>query len=79
MDWWHSLMYATGILLIVCGIPATIIVTFVFMADRAVHLDRSEALLFAGCMIVAEIVIAGILLYVAERITKRRHRHEPDA
>jgi len=73
MDWWHSLMYSTGILLIVCGIPGTILVAFVLMGDRAVHLDRSEALLFGGCMIAAEVIIAGIFLYVTERITKRRH------
>lgn len=59
-------MYATGILLIVCGIPATLIFGFVFMG--------SEALLFGGYMIAAELVIAGVLLFVAEGITKRRHK-----
>ncbi|MDR3560395.1 MAG: hypothetical protein P4N59_02980 [Negativicutes bacterium] len=77
---WHSLVYSTGILLIVGGIPATIILTFVFMGDRAVRLDHAEALLFGGCMIGVEVVVAGILLYVAEKITWRRHRHDaPDA
>jgi len=69
-------MYATGALLIVCGIPATVIISFMFMFahDRSVRLDRSEALLFGGCMIAAEVVIAVILLFVAEKITKRRHK-----
>jgi hypothetical protein len=72
-------MYSTGTLLIVCGIPATIILAFVFMADRAVRLDRSQALLFAGCMIAVEVVVAVILLYVAEKITLRRHKHDDTA
>ena len=73
---WHSLMYSAGILLIVCGIPATIILAFVIRGDGGVRLDRSEALLFGGCMIAAEVAVAGILLYVAEKITKRRHRSD---
>jgi undecaprenyl pyrophosphate phosphatase UppP len=72
---WLGLMYATGFLLLVCGIPATVIISFVF-TGVGVGLDRSQALIFGGCMIAAEIVIGGILLYVAERITKRRHRHD---
>ena len=73
---WLGLMYATGALLIVCGIPATVIISIVFRFahDRSVRLDNSQALLFGGSMIAAEIVIASVLLYVAEKITKRRHK-----
>jgi hypothetical protein len=67
-------MYSTGILLVVSGIPATIIVSFLFMGDRRIRLDSSEALLFGSCMIAVEVVIAGTLLCVAELITKHRRR-----
>ena len=58
---WVSLMYATSILLIVCGTPATIALSFIFMHshDPSARLDRSQALLFGGGMIGAEIFIAG--------------------
>ena len=72
--WWHSLMYATGFLLLVCGIPATVILCFSLMHDKQVHLDRSEALIFGGCMVGAEAILASVLLFVAERITKRKNR-----
>jgi hypothetical protein len=69
-------MYATGALLIACGIPATVLLALMFMHthDKSERLDGSEALLFGGCMIAVEIVIAGVLLFVAERITKHRHK-----
>lgn len=73
---WLGLMYATGALLIVCGIPATAIISIVFRFahDRSLRLDNSQALLFGGSMIAAEIVIASVLLYAAEKITKRRRK-----
>jgi hypothetical protein len=71
---WHSLMYSTGILLVVCGIPATVLISFWFTSERSAHLASSEALRFGVCMIVAEAVLAGILLLVAELITKQRNR-----
>ena len=69
-------MYATGILLIVCGVPATVIISIIFRFahDRSVRLDNTQALLFGGGMIAAEIFIAVILLFVAERITKHRQK-----
>lgn len=75
------MMYATGALLIVCGIPATVLLVLMFMHvhDKSERLDGSEALLFGGSMVAAEAIIAGILLYVAERITKRRHTKNDDA
>ena len=68
---WHSLMYSTGILLIVCGIPGVIVAAIMLMFGRD-HLDRSQALLFGSCMVGAVVIIGGILLFAAERITKRR-------
>lgn len=78
---WHSLMYATGALLIVCGIPATVLLAFLFMHmhDKSARLDSSEALLFGGCMIALEIILAGVLLFVAEKITKRRQTKNDNA
>jgi hypothetical protein len=69
---WHSLMYSTGILLIVCGIPGAIATSFLLMFGPD-HLDRSDALHFGCYMIGAEVVIAVCLLYFAKRITKHRH------
>jgi hypothetical protein len=72
---WHGLMCSTGILLIICGVPATILLAFIFSRDNGpAHLDRSEALIFALCAVAAELLLAGILLFVAKRITKRRSR-----
>jgi hypothetical protein len=68
-------MYATGTLLIVCGIPATIVIAILFMHDRLVHWSGSEACLFGGGMIAVEMVVAGALLYVAEMIAQRRRKN----
>jgi hypothetical protein len=71
--WWHSLIYTTGWGLLVCS-PGTVVLAlnFVWTGD----LDRSQALLFSGCMVGAELFIALLLLVVAEQITKRRYRKE---
>jgi len=71
---WHSLMYATGTLLIVCGIPATVLLALLFTHthDKLLRSDGSEALLFGGYMISVEILIAGVLLFIAGKITKHR-------
>lgn len=72
--WWHSLMYATGILLLVCGIPATLILAFVFTGDRTTQLDGSDALKFGVFAVAAEVVIAVTLLFIARRISRARQR-----
>ena len=78
-------MYATSTLLIVCGIPATAILSIVFMFahDRSIRLDRSQALFFGGCMIAVEVVIAIILEFVARQLSKQGEktsiRHDADA
>jgi hypothetical protein len=69
MAWWHSLMDAAGALLIVCGIPATVILGFIY-------LDRSDRFVFISSMVSAELIIGVVLCFIAERITKRRHRVE---
>jgi small-conductance mechanosensitive channel len=71
---WHGLMYSTGILLIVCGIPATVLISFYFTSPRSANLSSSEALRFGLCMVACEALLAGILLFVATMITKRRSR-----
>ena len=68
--WWHSLMYSTGILLLVCGLPGTALLPFVLVREKS--LDRSDALMFGLSMFVAEALIAGILLFFAGQITKRQ-------
>lgn len=74
---WHGLMYSTGILLIVCGIPATVLISLLlYFTGLGIGLDRPQAMVFGGCMIGAEVIIASILLYVAKRITKRGQRNE---
>jgi nitrate reductase gamma subunit len=67
-------MYSTGILLVVCGIPATVMLSFWFTNRRSANLPASEALPFGVCMVTAEALLAGILLLVAARITKQRNR-----
>jgi hypothetical protein len=59
--------------IIVCGIPGTILASFVLTIGRD-HLDKSTALFFSLYMIVAEVLIAGILHFVAEKIWKRTHK-----
>lgn len=67
-------MYSTGILLVVCGIPATVVLSFWFTSQRSANLSSSEALRFGVGMVASEALLAGILLLVAERITKQRNR-----
>jgi len=66
-------MYSTGTLLIVCGVPATILMAFGLKIGPD-HLDRSQALLFGAVMVFVEVVIAVILLYVAGQVSKRRDK-----
>jgi hypothetical protein len=68
---WHSLMYSTGIMLIVGGIPAAILTSFLLTVDTH-PLSRSDAFHFGVCMVGAEGIIASILLIVAGWITKHR-------
>jgi MFS-type transporter involved in bile tolerance (Atg22 family) len=75
-------MYATSTLLIVCGIPATVIIAFIF-TGAGVGLSRTEAFMFGGCMIVVEVVIALILEFAARHFSrhgdKTSIRHDTDA
>jgi hypothetical protein len=72
---WHGLMYSTSILLIVCGVPATIVLAVIYMmSEGPTHVDRTGGLILAGCGVAAELLLAGILLFVAGLITKRRKR-----
>ena len=74
LTWWHSLMYATRILLLFCGIPATVLIGLTLPLDSRNGLTRSDSLKFALSMICAELLIAGILHFFAERISKRNRR-----
>jgi len=67
-------MYSTSALLLFCGIPATILLAFVLPLDSRNGLARSDAFTFGACMIGAELLIAGILHFVAERVFARRLR-----
>lgn len=71
---WHSLMYSTGFLLLVCGIPATVALSFLSTSRGLFNLTSSEALRFGAYMVASEALLAGILLFVAEFITKRRRQ-----
>jgi len=72
LSWWHSLMYATSILLVVCGIPATALIAFSFSRGRHPLLERSDAFVFGLSMIAIEVLIAVILHFVAAAVTKRK-------
>ena len=76
-------MYATSALLVICGIPATIALSFIFMQshDPSARLDCSQVILFGSAMIGAELVIAVVLHFIAVRIERRDKigiKHEPD-
>lgn len=71
---WHSLMYSTGILLIVCGIPATVVLSLWSTSPRSANLSSSEALRFGVWMVASEALLAGILLLAARALTQRRSR-----
>ncbi len=71
---WHSLLYSTGFLLIVCGIPATVALAFLSTSHGLFNLTASDALRFGAYMVASEALLAGALLFVAEFITKRRRR-----
>jgi len=72
LAWWHSLMYATSFLLLVCAIPATVLLALVLPLDPRNGLARSDSFMFGLSMIGAELLIAGILHFLAERISKRK-------
>jgi hypothetical protein len=67
-------MHSTGILLIVCGVPATVLLSLLFMRDRSPHLSSSEAAIFCLSMIVLEVLAACVLLLAARRISNLRGR-----
>ncbi len=69
--WWHSLMYATGILLLVCGLPGTLLLSLFFVL---MGFDKSTALTMTAQMVVEELAIAGLLLFVACKITQMKQR-----
>jgi len=66
-------MYTTSFGLILGGIPGTIGAAFLLRFGPD-HIDRSVALLLGGYMIAAEVVIAVILFYSAQRISKRKRK-----
>ena len=74
ITWWHSLMYATSILLVVCGIPATVLLAVFLPRDPRNGLARADSFMFGLSMIGAELLIAGILHLIAERVTKHNLR-----
>ena len=71
-------MYSTSALLVICGIPATIILFVLFMHanDQSLRLSRSQALLCGGYMIAAEILLAVILHFLAARLGRRRTKND---
>jgi hypothetical protein len=73
MPAWHSLMYSTGILLFVCGIPGTTLYPLLLLR-KPYDLPVSEALRVGIYMIAAEAFIGGSLLLLARWITKRQSR-----
>ncbi len=67
-------MYGTGYMLLVCGVPACVVLTFLFMSDESMRLSRSEALHVGVFMISGVVIIAVTLLLAATAITKYRRR-----
>jgi hypothetical protein len=62
MAWWRSLMYSSGILLLICGVATVTIGAFFFPVPRA------EAIVI-GPVLVASVALAGVaLLFIARRI-----------
>jgi len=70
---WHSLMYSTGMMLIVAGVPAAIVTSLLLLVGPN-PMSRPDAFHFGLCMVIAEVVIASILLFVARKISKNRDK-----
>jgi len=65
---WHSLMYSTSILLVFCGIPATVILAWL-------NFDCARSRVFFGAsMVFAETTIAALLYVLAKLISKYRNK-----
>jgi hypothetical protein len=69
---WHSLLYSTGILLPVGGVPAG--VAFGILAPAPYHMSRSDAWQLGGVMIGASVLLGASSLLAARMITKHRSR-----
>ena len=69
---WHGLMYSTGYLLIICGLPGTCVAALVFFLNGT--MTKWEAVRFVAVLIGLEVLIAGVLLGVASFIMRQRSR-----
>jgi hypothetical protein len=67
-------MFATSILLLFCGIPATIALAFILPLNPRNGLEQSDGFLLGLSMICAELLIAGVLHFIADRLSKRWSR-----
>lgn len=69
-------MFTTGILLIVCGIPGTGLCCILMLRKGYADITYSEALSPFLYMILVEAFIACILLFLAQRFTKRQNTNK---
>ena len=69
---WHSLLYSTGILLPVGGVPAGIAAGILFPAQY--QMSPSDAWQLGGIMIGASLLLGASSLLAARIFTKRRRR-----
>jgi hypothetical protein len=76
IPWWHSLMYSTGIMLLICAIPVATAIALSLRSKRFLNISGKEALVVGGSMLAAVSVLGAILLFVARLITK--HQRGPD-
>jgi hypothetical protein len=72
--WWHSLMYSTAILLLVCGVPGTLIALLVIANRSDATVSWSQSLTAGGWMIGAVVSLALVLFAVAKAISSRMGR-----
>src|SRR5207247_1885614 len=69
---WHSLMYSTGFLLLVCAIPAATAISLMLMSKQIANLSGAQALVAGACMLAALSILAAVLLFTARLIAKHQ-------
>jgi hypothetical protein len=74
IPWWHSLMYSTGILILLLGIPGTVMAVLLIANRSNPQLSMSQSFAASGVMVGAELVLALGLLAVAKWISVRTNR-----
>jgi hypothetical protein len=72
MPLWHSLLYSTGYMLLVCGVPLG--VSTAFFLPRKDQISSSDAIIYGGILTGATLLLGAGSLLVARLISKQQNR-----